>query len=157
MAVSGSLSLPLDYLRNTVAGSSTFQTWTSSISQAAAKAHVHVIADETMSRPLAWVEWAPGWKAERIGTSAFWANGELRLVFQADVSGESTLDAQAEELVNNVGAIVSEMLDLAGEATYLDIVGISLIEGPYLPEEDEAKSRGEYMTIEFDVEFNSLP
>lgn len=125
MAVSpsGILSLPLDYLRTTIANSSTFRTWTSSASVAAAKARVYLVESAAPTYPFALVGWKDGMQldSEEGGARNFFRqDGSLELLFRSQVSDAFDSDDVYSHL-NNVGAILQEMAALAGQAGYLDI------------------------------------
>ena len=155
----GLLSKPLDYLRHTVAASTTFQTWTSSADEAAALAHVYPVevvpsgADEpariaalTAALPFAVVDWMPGARRVKIGGGSrnyFQTEGDLGLLFRAAISASDAGDA-AYDFLNKIGAIISEMEVKAGLPGYLDVSAFVVEEGPHRPEEKEAKVLGEY-------------
>lgn len=138
---SGNLSLPLKYLRDTIAGSSTFQTWTSSANAAAALAHVYIlVAASDYTNPCAVVEWESArWDLESRGTrNMFEQSGGLRIIFQDAISESAESDA-AYDFTNNVGAILADMMVLAGTAAYLDIISMSM-DSPKRPDEDERQT-----------------
>lgn len=155
----GMLSLPIDYLRNTVASSSTFRTWTSTASEALAKVRVHAVsAASNATAPLAVAGWLPGYTRTKVGGASrnhFEGQGQLILLFRAAISEAANADAEYDFL-NKVGAVVSEMELVAGTATYLDIESITLSDGPYRPEENESQGIGNYYEALFTIEFASL-
>lgn len=122
---SDELALGLDHLRKTVAASSTFQAWTSSADATAALAHVYQgEAPDSASRPFAvvWVQRLGG-NAIASGASFDFDNvGVLGFqLVQTISSGASAEDAYVE-MLNKVGGIRKDMLNLAGTGTpYLNI------------------------------------
>lgn len=159
VAPTGMLSLPIDFLRNTVASSSTFQGWTSTANESAAKARVHAVnAAASATAPMAVVGWQPGYVRTKDGggiRNHFTGNGPLFLLFRAGITESDNADAEYAFL-NKVGAILSEMELVAGTATYLDTESVTLTDGPYRPEENEALGIGDYYEALFAVEFMSL-
>ena len=153
------LSLPIDYLRNTIASSSSFQTWTGTASEALAKPRVHVsFADNTATLPLTVVYWAPQYQRIRHASdnrSYFSGAGALRLLFRDAVTETDETEA-AYDFMNEVGAVLADMEAVSGSPTYLDITSIILIEGPARPEESERDTLGDFYAVMFNVELQSI-
>lgn len=159
VAPTGHLSLPIDLLRKTVAGSTTFQAWTGTADAAAALARVHAVqADASAAKPFAVVDWARSYSRRRDagGTrNHFQATGSLSLLFRAQITEADAGDA-AYDFLNKVGAVLADMEGLAGTAGYLDVEEIRLVEGPERPEEDEVKALGyDFYQARFEVEFRA--
>jgi len=167
----GIISLPLHYLRLTVAGSSSFQTWVGAEDAAGALAYVFGEEVEWGSDtaaadklgPFAYVAWAENWARERYGVgdhNLFAQRGDLTLAFRApiaaayqnaqDGSDYTGLDA-ATAFGNTVGAIIAEMEVLAGTAGYLDIATIAMDGTPERATNDEADSVGHYYQVSFTI------
>jgi len=165
MAVSpsGLFSLPVDYLRKTIAGSSTFRTLTGAADAAAALAFAHAfeVTGASLDDPFfAVVEYGTDWARNRHagGTNNFFEQESgLHVWFHQTIAQADEVDAMLA-FTNSIGAILSEMEQLSGTAGYLDIRATRLIEGPFRPEEDEAASQtyGDFFRILFAVEYESI-
>ena len=126
----GEYSLPLHYLRETLAASSSFQTWigttgTSAEKLAAARLRIHYYGTESATRPFAVVSFAESFSRYMIsgGARHFFATSSnpIRLTFDADIA-VADVDALSEALfkfTNQIGAIFTNMEALAGTAGYL--------------------------------------
>lgn len=161
VAPSGHLSLPLSYLRATVAGSASFRVWVGVDADDAAGALARVYPFQTGAatvRPFAVVEWARSYtRKRRAGGSRNWfeASGALLLTFRETLTEADPADA-GFAFGNQVGAIIEEMEELAGTAGYLDIQESRLVEGPWRPEEDEVKAIGyDFFQCSWEVEFSA--
>lgn len=158
VAAAGMFSLPLDYLRDMLANSSNFQTWTGTATAVAAKARTFVIgADDDETLPLAVVGWQ-SFARQSVGSGSrnhFEGSGPLWLVLIASAASD-TEENEAFTFVNNVGAIIADVEALAGQAGYLDIRSIDL---DYLertePNEDEAQTAGDTWQAAFTIDFYS--
>jgi len=158
VAPTGLFSLPVDYLRKTVAGSSTFRTLTGAATPTAALAFIHAFdatGSDLAAGFYAVVEYGEEWARvmHAGGTNNFFdQEGRLQLWFTQAITEAVTSDA-GYAFANALGAIISEMEQLSGTAGYLDIQEIRLVEGPGRPEEDEAASNGDFFRAMFAIEF----
>ena len=153
---SGPLSLPLDNLRTLLANCPSFQTWVGAADAAEALAAISLVAVETVERPLAIVMQAPGrgWASrQNAGGAANWfsQSGTLLILFEDDVEAEA-IEPDAElTFTNLVGAIISEMQDLAGSGGHLNVTSIAIKDGPSRSDFSEKESTGDYYQVVLEV------
>jgi len=136
----GGLSLPLSYLKETLAGSTVFRTWvgattgTEEENIAAAKLRIYTGEAEADNwvRPYALIDHNTNWNAEkRAEPNAFDYHGGLLLAFEADLSGgDDALETMLYKFTNQCGQIVDQMKLLSGVYPYLTITDINLEDGP---------------------------
>lgn len=140
---SGILSLGPSLLRDLIAGTSAFQTWTSTGNAAAAKLriHPHAVDAASLTRPFVVVQWwENAWTAQRGG----YVYGALKVYFESELSeeyqqgGDEEIDyfSAALEHTNSVGAILEEACqDAEGDgAIHLDHDNMfNLVSGPGRP------------------------
>lgn len=151
---SGVLSLPLQYLKNLIAASSTFQTVCGVEDAAAAAACVLLFwADEKIAEaeleaiandetpethermPRAVVRHLPGLEHQRSSTTGWVSTGPLHLMFEFPAHTDhdtAGADRQAGiDFQNQIGAILSEMRTLVttdpGAGPYLAVTGFDLV------------------------------
>lgn len=135
VAASGRLSLPIDYLINTLAGSTTFQTEVGAANAAAAKGKIYeggLDEDDTNAPPRAIVRLGQGQNASRKSTDSWELTGPLELLIT--LNKPSGLDDNYPDawktMLNKFGAIRDEMLLLVqtdpGAGPYLDITSFPL-------------------------------
>jgi len=81
------------------------------------------------SRPFAVVDIGDNAEKGAIGTGAYLASGSVLLSFEADVPAAyaNTVGDAWAWFANQVGAVVDDILDLSGQATYLAISGVKVI------------------------------
>lgn len=166
VTAAGRLSLPLDNLQDLIANSGNFQTWTGTANAAAAKARIHVQAEgPSYTRPAAIVSLGPDddWRSvqDSAGAAGHYVDtGMLRVQFEANVASGNQADHTDAlyEFTNNVGAIIDDMLGLAGSDTYLVVHEIRKTDGPGRiriedvgTDADEFSSDGDAYGIEFTV------
>lgn len=152
----GIISLPLHYLRQSIAASTTFQTWVGADDAEEALDNIYSVATIVFTRPFAVVDWAKNFKRTKNagGTrNHFEQSGELAMLFRGSIDPTHNDSDAAFAFLNTVGAIISEIEELAGVADYLDIVSITLDQGPHRPGEDEAKTSGAFYEVVYRVEF----
>lgn len=163
----GMVSLPLHYLRETIAATSAFQTWTGTANKAAALAYVPVLVDTVGDLPVCAVGWGEGLARSVVagGThSHFVQEGDLSMLFLGAISGDHDEADAAYTFLNSIGAILADMEELAGTAGYLDIRGFVLDLGPRRANEDEKKALrkaagglvGDYFQMGFAVEYGGI-
>lgn len=136
MAVSpsGILSLPLYYLRQSLAASTNFQTWVGVETAAAALAYIHYFGTASETRPFATIGYSDEWSREIISRGArhyFQSTGNpLALTFDADINSEHDLNDALFTFTNTVGAVMADMEALAGTGNYLAITNYRMIRPP---------------------------
>ncbi len=160
----GLFSLPVDFMRKTIAGSSSFRTLVGAANATAALAFVHAFSasgSQLAASFFAVVEFGEDWaRTMHAGGSNNFFESEsssLQVLFHQKVTKADDVDA-AYEFTNDIGAIISDMEQLSGTAGFLDIQETRLIEGPYRPEEDEARSQtnGDFYRILLRVDYASV-
>lgn len=152
----GMISLPLDHMRKTIADSAAFRTWVGAADQAAALAKVYPVLTTATTPPFAVVDWAENFRRLKVagGTRNFFRQeGDLTVLFRGAVNAAHDDADAAYTFLNTVGAILAEMEALAGTAGYLDITGITLVDGPSRPLEDEKQSFADFYQAIYRVEF----
>ena len=151
----GRLSLVLENLEVTIAGSTTFRegvgatTGTEEENIAAAKLRIYEseAAAGDWERPYAWIDHKENWEAEKRGKpNAFGHRGELVVGFEADYLSSDSVKTALYKFTNKVGAIMEEMELLSGVYPYLTITEVRIEEGPSrnAPEERTAGDAKEY-------------
>ena len=132
VAPTDTLSKIIDTLRATIAGSTTFQTWTGNVGDASgAKAEVYIEeTDPTASgkRPFAVVGFDEGPEHEAIAGGSrtfFMLTGKVWVEFEAAITEDDSVDA-FYEFSNKVGKIIEEIEALSGTPGYLDITDMRL-------------------------------
>lgn len=120
---SGFQSLPLEYLRNLIASSATFQTWVEAASETAALPFIgYGESDSKASNGRFAVVGKPGVGENRPISSLSVVgadndaehSGMLLMMFEGEVDPEQTVAEQRMTMDNTMGAIVAEMLDNRG-------------------------------------------
>ena len=148
----GKMSLPLFYLRATVAGSSTFQTWVSADDATEALDSIYVVSVDKPTAgwssilPFAVVDWADNLSFRSYAggiANEFTQSGDLFLTLWSAVDPTHSDADAAMTFLNTVGAIEAEMELLAGLGGYLDISEITRESGPSRPMDDEAETSGD--------------
>lgn len=150
MAVSptGVYSKPLDLLRDLVAGTSAFQTWTSTANAAAAKVRVYAEGEETsnITRPCAVV-----WESEANTDCTGYVSGGLMLLFEADVTEAANIDARYE-FTNDVGAIIEEMQADVQTAT-TEVLDVQSVRRVSLARSYREEGEGDYFQAIYEIRF----
>ena len=157
---SGAFSLPLKYLALTIAGSSTFRTAVGAANPTAALSSIHYFSvdNANITRPMAVIGWDSAYTldSEYGGTRNFFdLSGSLFMIYQQAVTGSTEADS-VFNFTNVIGAITSEMCVLAGQAGYLDIVNMSLMEGPIRPSDEERQTNSDYFHIVFNISYRGV-
>jgi len=142
----GDLNKSVYLLKDLLSNCATFQTWCGVDNAAAAKAFIHEYAldGDEIDRPFALIERtgredsiiAGGARNYRMG------RGSLELTFEADISEayrDSHINARTE-FDNILGAIITEMWELAGKGTHLSIHNVAQVEGPTRNAKNERKT-----------------
>lgn len=154
----GMVSLPLHYLRLSIADSAAFRTWVGASTQAEALARIYINRETTPTRPFAVVAWDRNWSREAIsggGRNYFEQRGDLMLMFEDDIAdGLDEADAYFT-FTNTVGAIIEDIEELAGQAGYLNVVSIAVENGPARPTEDEKQETSDYYQALYRIGFQT--
>ncbi|GAG46888.1 unnamed protein product [marine sediment metagenome] len=161
----GPLSLTKQAAKVTLADSATFRTLVGAANQAEALAHIytdalpppaagreHTLAELEAYRPFALLSIDPegdgaSATADAVGTGREYSwGGRIRLEIEQDIADDDAADPAeiALKCENTLGAIVAEMLELAGVAPYLSITSVSV--GPVERSTDKvAATKGSYL------------
>lgn len=157
----GLFSLPLVRLQSLLANCAAFQTWTNTLNATDAAARVHLVeaaleGDNAVDFPCAVI-----WQGDDFGLQViaggarnhFADSGSLILWLEAEVPAEYESDPRNAQLhfMNDVGAILLDMMELAGSDDYLNIVGMDLTFGPAESDERKKQSLGQRMACEFEI------
>lgn len=158
----GIYSLPLEHLKNMLADSATFQSWVSAANATEAKDNIHLVGidDENANSPYATIDHGDSWNIEKIAGGMgnhYIDSGTLRLYMESDIpaSLKSTIGDAKIDFTNNIGAIVDEMLKLAGSDTYLNIQRIDVIEQPARTTEDTEVAQSDYYNINLMIHWSA--
>lgn len=156
---SGIMSLPLAHLQTLIAASATFQSWVGAADAAAAKNSIHLInvPDTVLTRPFALIGFGEKWKAQKTAEFFHDKRGELFLVFEADVA-EIDQASEADAVfafMNQVGAVISHMLSMAGNNGYLNVIEAEMLAPPVRITSEDNEFE-DYYTVEFTVVWGGL-
>lgn len=161
VAPTGPLSLPIDAVRQMIAGSVAFQAWTSSATVTAALERVHitetdVTSDNLPAMPYALVDYS-GWQQDKYGvTPGSWIQAEssVTVFFRAQVQDDEPAD-EFFRFANQVGAIIEDMQDTAGDYTAqtLPAYQISMTIAPTRKGKQRRAARGDYYEAQFQFDF----
>ena len=168
----GSISLAQELLRDTLAASATFRTWTGTISAAAAEARIYhddlpvpadkaeyTLAELVAYRPMAIIQTDEdgGYVVEQdsVGSSFdFDEHGKLWLCLEQAVS--VALATQNAELLlqfrNTFGQILDDIRALAGTPGYLAIRRARVF-GPYRMHPDKSTRQGDAVWVWIHIEW----
>ena len=138
-----------DALRTLIANSATFQTAVGADDAAEAAAAIHIAAytpddpDDGWSRPFALIHRSTGGTARAVRTCAATAGGELKVLFEKEISEAYRDDDQADnaqlEMENFVGDVIDECLALAASPGYLFVREMDITDAPYRYASNELK------------------
>lgn len=119
----GSVSLPLQYLKKSLAASTSFQAAVGAASASAAEAYIFHRETES-ARPRAIIGFERN-LAEKGGTTQWPARGRLKIAIEIATPAEhaSSIEDANWWWTNLIGAIVDEMQALAMTAGYLSMTG----------------------------------
>jgi len=121
--MSGSLSDAYDEIEDMIANSSTFQTWTSTVTAAAAKAKIRIKGedDSTLTYPHCLLHGGTiEHEQNSQGTRAFsLLSGEVMATFEAVVAGGNEGDQEAEftAFADNFGNVMDDVQAMSGAAS----------------------------------------
>ena len=149
---SGMLSVPDALLRTMLSNCPAFRTWTGTANPTAALARIHLIVKPAAAaRPFALIDFGGEFNAQRNAGGSqhyFQHSGSLLLLFEDDVDSANAADgkdADAEyEFRNNLGAVLSELEDLAGRDDNLTISRMTVLVSPARTHVDERATLGDY-------------
>lgn len=140
---SGMMSLPLHYLRLTLAQSANFQTWCGALDANDALNYIHPVSLDSASGNFAVVDWFDNFSrtADSGGDrNYFLQEGDLMLYFRAPIEDGDTDAEAAYKFTNQLGAILGDLETLAGTPGYLNLSRIQLSEPITRLTEDESKA-----------------
>jgi len=144
----------------TIAATPTFQAWTRTPNATAALGSVYTPnAPPNSPLPYAIVDVLRAFTREMIAGGSrnyFEGHGGISLWIRSAIPGGANDQDAATYMENQVGNLVTDMEQLAGQAGYLDVERIELVDGPYRPEEDERVVLGDFYEILLRVEYRSL-
>lgn len=153
----GMISLPLSYLRATIAESAAFQSWTGTADAAAALLRIFPVATESVIYPLCLVDWADNFKRSMDAAGSrnyFRQDGDLAMIFMDIVDPAHDETEASYDFMNKVGAVIDEMESYAGKPGYLDIQSIAIESGPMRPKLAEVESTAlDYYQVNLVVEY----
>jgi hypothetical protein len=158
----GRLALPLQYLKNLVAGSTTFQELVGAANAAAAKGKIYlgtVLEDDSNLSPRCQLRLDNGDIAERVGTTSWRGAGPIEMLFiLAHPEGVEDPNDAYTTILNQLGAIIAEMFALAttdpGAGPYLNITGITR---SYIGQWDQTfDGTDQYWDGEFSVQWEGM-
>lgn len=133
---SGCLSLPLYRLQTLICNSASFRTWVGAATVAAARSRCYLVTGGAApTRPCVIVGFTEEWRYERVGEPITWADqGSLSVLFQEDVStaNQAVSSDALFATTNTVGAILTEVMELAGTSDYLNVHTIAFEIAPPL-------------------------
>ena len=159
MAVSptGMLSLPIDYLRDTIANSSTFQTWTGTANATAAKARTHVgRAAGSATHPLACVGYSSGFRRFSNELDVWQQDNVLQLLFRDDFSRSLNESDAYDTFANQVGAVMEDMEALFNDAGYLDVFEWAIITGPNRTTDNDEQTMGYFFEVIIECRYGGV-
>lgn len=159
MAVSpsGMLSLPVDYLRSTVAASSTFQTWTGTANAAAAKARVHLgRAAANATHPLACVGFSNGFRRFSDDLDVWQQDNVLELMFRNDFSSSLNEADAYYTFANQIGAIMADMEAIFNDAGYLDVFDWNIVDGPARTDDNDEQVMGYFFEVIIECRYGGV-
>lgn len=150
----GVLSEPVSVLCTMIAQTTAWDTWT----EASDRVYPFAAAgrgDDAPERPYAIVFVPEGFEMG-IQTGA-WGRGVLHVLIEADVDTDNA-DSYADasyDFLNNVGALLSELMEDSGADGNLYIQRIQVIRQACRSNRDEARDDGfeDYMQVMFSVEY----
>jgi len=154
----GPISTAIETMRGMIASSAAFQAWTGTASPSAATQRVHLFAvgeADIETRPWALVSLpAGGFEMRRVagGAASFFATlGRLQVDFESGIAGGDTPALAEEEFVDDVEAILDEVLALAGVGANLPLEDVERVGGPSRADRDEAAVVGDYYRLQYEL------
>ncbi len=152
------LSIPMAMLRDHIASCSAFQTWVNEETAQRAKTRVHIVAfdPQTKDLPFAHVYMTDDWETVSIaGGAAEWfeTTRSLDVCFQGPIPPElaDNADDAMLDFLNHMGAILEDMLALAGQAGYVAINAIRMVDPAWRNDDDEVPIEGDLHGITFRI------
>lgn len=158
---SGLFSLPVTRLQTLLANSATWQTWTETETAEEAAGRIHLIeadteGDNAVDLPCAVIWQGDDFSLYTIATGErnhFADQGSLMLWIEAEIPETYRDDPRNTQVwfMNQVGAVLLDMIELAGSNTYLNVTGMELTYGPSESDERKRESIGYRIACEFKV------
>ncbi len=160
VTASGPLSTPLAGVRTMVAASSNFQALVHVASAAEALSSVHIVAfdPDTQDLPFAHVFYAEDFSFTAIAGGAshvFEPNHAVIVAFEAEVPQEYRDDPDDAMLafLNTIGAILDDMMTLAGQGGYPAVRNIAQSEPPWCTAIEDQVTEGHRQGVAFRLEW----
>jgi len=169
------ISLAESFLKASLADCEAFRTWAGAADQAEALERIyydglpepahgaeeHSLAELQNYRPYAVIYTAEalGFQKLRVGAEAWQASGRLilRLYQDAPAGADSQPSADANRVFKNcLGAIISGLCDLCGQAGYLCFNAIRVDEGPYWGQPDDLPSHGVWLGAQLSIDWEGI-
>lgn len=173
-APSGPVSLAIENLRVILANCTAFQSWVGAGNAATALEHIfyealpppaeggeYSLAELQAYRPFALVgmEAEDGFytRSDAQGAGFEWdlGGGRLSLWLEENVEPSIALDAAevSRRFCNTIGAIIDELCDLSGTATYLALHSVRVLMGPGRGDKAERATQGDYVAMRLGIEW----
>ena len=160
VTATGILSVPLELIRTHIAACAAFQSWVNEADATQAKKRVHIVAfdPDTKDWPFAHVYFTEDWQSVSIAGGAAFFFDNTRSVdvhFEAEVPAELADDPDDAMLdfLNNIGAIIEDMQEYAGQAGYAAITSIRQIEAPWRSDDDDVVTDGDIQGVTYRIEW----
>lgn len=141
-----SLAKALDNCKSLIAATPAFQAWGSFADAAAAKANIHLFAVDQLARPLIVLGVNEYDRTKIAEPNTYQERGAFELLIEGLVPAELTAtngDA-AIDFMNKAGAVIDDILALAGTGSYLVIRSIVPAAGPFRSEEEVKAAEGDF-------------
>jgi hypothetical protein len=169
---SGMMSLPLKTLREMLAACAAFQTWLGldaedleegqTLAGEAEKKifYVAMSPEEYAATEPPYAVVCLGGKLEMVRdsrgqSSGFEQGGGLLIILQGAVDPAQQIAEVELTFANSVGAILTDLLAMAGQPGHLDISAIRQAGPIYRPSEDKQKTQGDFQQVILEVEYGS--
>jgi hypothetical protein len=133
----GKESLALGYLRDTIAESATFKTWTGTSDSTAAKAKVFYSSAASGTYPCAVIN-TDDFSREQIADGTAMQKGAVLLEFYDDYAAATSEGDALLDMLNKTGAVVDEMMAAANAPGMLNISEVNRLGMPFKVSDEEA-------------------
>lgn len=168
---SGRIALVLENMRSLLAVSATFQTLRNAANATDAKVGIHLVSlpepvdghvytlEELQAyRPFALIDFpddGESFNSSRIAETAYQDSGRLVMMLEAEVPdalAKRPADAKIWFL-NQVGAILTEMMAYSGDAGYLTVHTFRILRGPERSRDDVLSAEGDFFQVLLEIEW----
>jgi hypothetical protein len=147
----GKESLALSYLKDTLAATTAWQTWTNTTTASAAKAYIGYSEHADGTYPFA-VIGTDDFDREQIAIRTAIQKGSVLLEFYADISG-TRIEDPLFDLINNTGAVIDGMMALANSPGMLNISKVTRLGVPFRVDDDEKATENDIYYVAYRVEY----